>query len=223
MPSAHRLSHFVGGGPPSNCLEHGDCIKRISRRRAIGVALGAFADRSAVVEADSFGAALIGSAHSHSLGHLEAIRAGSHAKQLAATSRPRGCDQRDRVRAVRPTPQRLLAGQGAPMPRSPGGIPWTRAGLDQGCDSNEGVGLVANRGVEECPTGELSSLALAARIPGLPEGSPAMYDGSTLMVDCSMSDRSFTEAVMGWPQGDASGGWERPTPKSRRTSRGEGT
>ena len=47
---------------------------QISRRRAIGVALGGFAASSAAKGANRLGAAIIGSAHSHSLGHLEAIR-----------------------------------------------------------------------------------------------------------------------------------------------------
>ena len=45
-----------------------------TRRHAIGAALTGLSARAAASAADQFGAAIIGSAHSHALGHLEAIR-----------------------------------------------------------------------------------------------------------------------------------------------------
>ena len=47
---------------------------RMTRRHALGVALSSIAASSVARGADRLGAAIIGTSHSHSLGHLEAIR-----------------------------------------------------------------------------------------------------------------------------------------------------
>ena len=61
---------------------------QISRRNAIGVALGGVATAAAAKGADRLGAAIIGTAHSHSLGHLESIRE-SQNYDFVAVAEPR--------------------------------------------------------------------------------------------------------------------------------------
>ena len=57
---------------------------QLTRRHAMGIALGSVAAASEANGADRLGAAIIGTAHSHSLGHLDAIRESANYHFVAA-------------------------------------------------------------------------------------------------------------------------------------------
>ncbi len=59
-------------------------MRHITRRRAIGTALAGFATASAAEHSRQLGGAIIGTAHSHALGHLEAIRESENYRFVAA-------------------------------------------------------------------------------------------------------------------------------------------
>ena len=56
----------------------------ITRRQAVYATLGGLATSSSAQEAEQLGAAIIGTAHSHALGHLEAIRESENYRFVAA-------------------------------------------------------------------------------------------------------------------------------------------
>lgn len=62
-------------------------MERITRRQAIGAALAGAASSAAAAETTALGAAIIGTSHSHALGHLEAIRE-SHNYRFVAAAEP---------------------------------------------------------------------------------------------------------------------------------------
>ncbi len=67
---------------------------QVTRRQALGVALGGVAASSPAAGAERLGAAIIGTAHSHALGHMEAIRASRNYDFVAAAEPDAGLLER---------------------------------------------------------------------------------------------------------------------------------